>query len=343
MNSIILASTLHDPESSLAMPLREALPVIQRNYKKWVVTATTTTGQEVLDMLRNAGVEVVIRENKLSPDPIEDNHLFALEVGSRYLEQGDKLQYTDGDRVIHAGAYFAKEVDRVAALGKGEISNYVSLTRSAKDNASHHVPLTLTEQSFTRVYQKALGKKVDPGSTAHIFSEGLCRYILENSSKHDIMSFPHGKWEILAKEGGFSMEAIETEGMLSFETPLQFREKMTADAFIKGSASPEEARKLRRAHKGGKLPRLESLREYFRFMVEADQQIDPREWAHRLNLADQWIRYIEKEAGNLGLSKEHMAELKNLVDTELKTLGEFREKIINEGKQENKYSELRKH
>lgn len=341
MKSIVLVSTLHDPESSLAMPLKEALPVIQRNYKKWVVTATTTTGQEVIDMLRNAGVEVVIQENKLSSDPIEDNHLFALEKGSRYLEPGDRLQYTDGDRMIHAGAYFAKEVDRVAALARGEMPDYVSLTRSIKDNASHHVPLTLTEQSFTRVYQKALGKKVDPGSTAHIFSKELCEYILENSPKHDIMSFPHGKWEILAKEGGFSMEAIETEGMLSFETPLQFREKMTVDAFIKGSASPDEARKLRRAHKRGKLPRLESLRQYFRLMVEADQQMDSREWTHRLNLADQWIHYIEKEAGNLGLSQEHMAELKNLIDTELKTLGEFREKIVNEGKQENKINELK--
>lgn len=327
MPSLVLSSTLHDPDGSLLFALEKAMPVIENNYKKWIVAATKATDKKIIDFLEKNGVKVIFQENKLSKDPIEDNHLVAIDSGSKFLFEGERLQYTDGDRMIFGAAYFPDEIKKVAKRVTDDPAEYISITRSGDDNHDHHDALALTEQIFTRAYQKAIGKKIDPASTAHVFSKKGCEFLLENTNKKDIMEFPHGKWAILMKEGNFNIDCIESSGILSFETPLQFNNKLTMDAFIDGNFLPDLAGELREARKNNKLPPLEALRKYYRYTIECEDQASEDEWTRRLNLANEWINFLNKEIKNMHLSEKEIENMQEIIKEErleLKGLEKFK-------------------
>ncbi len=339
MSGIVLTSTLHDPEASLKVPLEKALSAIKENYREWVVAVTPDTSQEIVKVLEENGVEVVVQgEAKLSADLVEDNHLKALEGGLKKTEKGDQIQYIDGDRIIFGAAYFPEEVEKVTDLIKIEYqgADYISLTRSPEDVTDHHNSLILTEQSLTRVYRQALGAEIDPASTAHVFSPAAGQFILDHSAEREVMRYPHGKWSILAKEGNFKIDSLETEKILSFETPLQFREASTMDAFIDGSFTPDLAQELRTAYSEGKLPSAKVLREYFRHLAEADNQRAASEWQHRIALAEDWIDFLAKEIPQLDLAEQEIKKLESVISSERQQLEKIRETNLSERAREVK-------
>lgn len=324
---IVLCSTLHDPSGELFLALEKAAPLIKEQYAHWVIAVTKTTDKRIIDALRSAGFDVAFEGlKKISSDEIENNHLLAIDRGMELVESGQWLQYTDGDRVIYGAAYFP-EIFEETVLKIESVSeeiDYVSLTRSISDNQSHHDALVLTEQYITMAYQKALGKKVDPCSTAHVFSKEAGTFLLQNTDKHGVMKFPHGKWAILMKEGAFNTECIETSGILSFETPLQSGDSMTGDAFIGGGILPESAKELREAYAEHRLPSLDALREYYFFTVQTDAQAGWEEWRRRCDLAEEWMRFLDRELENLHLSGEERKETKLLIDETMLKLNEIK-------------------
>lgn len=337
LRTLVLCSTLHDPSGSLLLALEKAAPLIKRNYAHWIIAATKTTDERIIEVLKQAGFNVVFEgSKKLSSDPIEDNHLLALDRGLEFLEDGQSLQYTDGDRIVYGAAYFPEifeeTVEKIEAVPSE--TEYVSLTRSADDNQSHHNALVMTEQYITAVYQQALGEKVDPCSTAHVFSQEAVEFLLQNTDQHGVMKFPHGKWAVLMKEGGFNIQAIETSEILSFETPLQFHDVLTADAFIDGSINSDAAKELRRAYQEKRLPSLEALREYYLFTIQSDTgvrgQASKEEWKRRCDLAEEWVSFLNTELKGLRLSEAEQDETRVFIEETLRKVYEIRMQNVEE-------------
>lgn len=327
-NKIALCSALHDPDGALILALQKVIPFIKENYSGWSVVVSKDTSKKVIDELTGGGITVITAgEMTLSPDPIENNHLLAIREGIDSMGDDQYLQYTDGDRVIFGSAYFPDSWRQTLEEVDGRLvdSDYLSLTRSPKDNFTHHAAMTSTEPSFTCLYQMAMGVKVDPASTAHVFSKRAGQFLLDNSASHKPTSFPHGKWEILMKEGGFTVGAVETSDILSYETPLQSAENLTADAFIAGNFAPDLAQQLREAYKDNQLPSLEALREYYNFTVETEDLDSPNEWRRRIEIAEEWIDYLQKELSNLKLPEEVEDGVLAEIEVERKKLIEIRE------------------
>lgn len=150
------------------------------------------------------------------------------------------------------------------------------------------------------------------------------------------MKFPHGKWAILMKEGGFNLDCLETSNILSFETPLQFSEHFLADAAIEGSYLAESAEEMRNAYKENRLPSLEALREYF-FIFLADQAGGKKEWERRISLAEEWIDFLDKEISRLGLSESEQRRSEEVISEAMSRLVEIRGEKLNENSREIKF------
>lgn len=134
----------------------------------------------------------------------------------------NKIQYTDGDRIITAASHYPEDLLRMEKRASellGDTGSYVNFRRCVEDYFSHHPPLVQTEIEFNRIYSEVFGMPIDIGSTAHGLSLDVVEEILHRSPQMETVSFPHPKWLIIAKEMGIQIKSEETHHVLTFETP----------------------------------------------------------------------------------------------------------------------------
>lgn len=247
MNQIVLSSTLHDSEKRLYNVLPKAIAVIQKYYYQWVVTVTKTTHPDVKQSLKSLDATVIESATiqPLSSDAVENDHLTALFHAHRIAEQKNipYVQYTDGDRVIMATNYFEndlkntlKNIDNLLDTDRSE-QIYINLRRDAQSYLAHHIPLVETEFEFNSLYSLAFGIPLDIGSTGHLMSHAVAAEILRKSPKLEIISFPHPKWLIIAKQMKASINSLSTKNIFTFETPLQFKKEVEDEMEKKGATS----------------------------------------------------------------------------------------------------------
>lgn len=331
MNDVLLSSTLHDPRGVFLDVLQKASNVVLEGYRGWVVNVTTTTDERVKNALRAlAPLGVFMTETEtdhpIVSDKVENDHLYLLkQTVSIARKLGvSKIQYTDGDRIITAANHYPEDLQRMAGRTSELLSDngsYINLRRGVEDYFSHPTPLVQTEFEFNRLYSEVFGMPIDIGSTAHGMSLDVVEEILHRSPQMEAVSFPHPKWLLIAKEMGASIRSEETQHVLTFETPDQFRK--------------EVKERIDEASVRYDLPVIptnspyEKLQQDYMATLGLDSTVSTREWDLRFNTERQYLSVLKNHLSIFGYDEQRMGKLHNEINRSLVSM-EGRQRAIEE-------------
>lgn len=319
VKDVLLSSTLHDPRGVFLNSLTQASKIVLESYRGWVVNVTATTDQQVKDALRTLASQGIFMTetdpiNSIINDKIENDHLYLLtQVAAIAKELGiGKIQYTDGDRIITAANHYPEDLqkmaDRVSKLVRNTKS-YVNFRRSLEDYFSHHPPLVQTEFEFNRLYSEVFGMPIDIGSSAHGMSLDVVEEILHRSPQMEVVSSPHPKWLLIAKEMGIPIKSEETQRVLTFETPDQF--------------TGEVKQRIDEASIRYGLPITTTNDPYARVQQDylatlgLDSTLSKNEWDLRFNVEEQYLAVLKNHLSIFGFSQEREEQLRNEINRSL--------------------------
>lgn len=312
---MLLCSTLHDPRGVFLDVLSTTSEIVLRNYRGWVVNLTATTEPKIKHLLQEiSGEGVYVYEtdtvHPIVEDKIENDHLNLL---TKTVFTGEelglkKIQYTDGDRIITAATHFPDDLQTMALKASeltGESLSYLNFRRSPEDFFAHHLPLIYTECEFNRLYTQAFGIPIDIGSTSHVMSFDVLEEIICRSPSMECVSFPHPKWLIIAKEMGAKIQSEETENVLTFETPDQFREEVIER--INNSALI--------------LDSYDRLQKLYMVTLGLDSIFSESEWRLRFNTQRQYINLLKNHLPMFGFNQPNENSLINEINSTLVSMG----------------------
>ncbi|MCB0061886.1 MAG: hypothetical protein KDE19_07220 [Caldilineaceae bacterium] len=250
MAQVTLATTYHDPQGSLLTQLRAQLPHLQTLFAAITVNASPELHPPTLELLRNAGVDVVQAPRTIPVDGVPQLGQVRREVVAQALQQNTPhIFYCDGDRVLHWVERYPAEL--AAILHKIAEQDFTILGRTPRAFASHPAVQRETERIINHVYAKLSGHAWDITAAARGFSRAAAQAIVDGCPDDSIGV--DASWPLFLQQlDGYTLDAIETEG-LEFETATQQPAAVAA-------AGSEDAWK-------------------------ATLDADPKRWAFRLNVA----------------------------------------------------------
>lgn len=334
MQNILLASTLHDPSGSLLEPLSKAADVVLSNYRGWVFNITSSTDPRVKELLKSLeGRGIYITE----PDPekpivdnkIENDHLNVLrEAVDVAGKLGiNKIQYTDGDRIVVAAVHFPEDLGHMANQADeltGDTKSYLNFRRSAEDYISHHPPLVETEFPINLLYTRVFGTILDITSTAHAMSTDLVDEILRRSPQMEPINFPHPKWLIIAKEVGAEIRSLETQNVLTFETPEQYKSQVSkeiAEGKFEKISEKEEGKVQKSTLKASGIEGNYSLLQQAYMATFGIESIkNPKEWELRFATERQYIKLLQNHLDIFGFNPQQQETLRNELQGSLRLM-----------------------
>lgn len=313
---ILLCSTLHDPRGVFLQQIKPVSEVIIRGYKGWVINVTQATDEKVVEEIRNLkNKKLYITESEkaapLVPDKIENDHLFLLSETAKIARnlRIRLIQYTDADRIIVAAKYYPKDLlesAKVASKAVSESNTYLNFRRSVEDYFTHHPPLVQTEFEFNRLYSRAFGIPLDIASTAHVMSFDILEGIVRESPKIESVSFPHPKWLIIAKQMGARILSLETQRILTFETPEQFKKEIV---------------------EGDKDADYDYLQKRYMATLGLRSTMSSSEWEVRFRTEKQYLTLLQNHINILGLEPQVREKLRGELKMSLTNL-EGRQRVI---------------
>ncbi len=317
-HDILLSSTLHDPRSVFLDVIQQACEVVSQNYKGWVINVTTTTDQGVKDLLRELaplGIYMTETSKNIVENKVENDHLYLLAQTARIanLLRVQRIQYTDGDRIITAAVHFPEDLREIARSADElttDKKSYLGFIRTPEDYLSHHAALLFTELHANRLYSEAFAMPLDIGSTAHAMSVDVLQEIIRRSPQMEPVSFPHPKWLIIAKQMEAKIKSVEVKG-LPFETPDQFK---------------REVEELTHENFGG--VDYEQLQDAYMRTLGAKSNINPREWHLRFNTQEEYTRLLAHHLGSLGLEPEQEAVMNAKIEKSIESLDDTRQTLM---------------
>jgi hypothetical protein len=340
-SEVLLSSTLHDPRGVFLPTLESAAQVVANNYGGWIINTTVSTDQRVKDQIKSLqGMGVYFSEtDPLQPiveDKVENDHLYLL--GRTLILARDlgmsRVQYTDGDRMIMAAKYFPEDFQAMAkrAAAIDERAGYLNFRRSGEDYLAHHAPLLETELEFNRFYSEVFGMPIDISSTSHVMSADILQAVVEKSVRMRSVSFPHPKWLLIAKEMGALISSEETNNVLTFETPEQFRaeveqKKELENGFNKVIITPEGIRQSP--------GQIDDIRVDYSILQQLYMQtfglasiLSSSEWQLRFTTAKQYLEVLQDSLGIFGFNDDHREEINRRISDKLNYLERYRLVIL---------------
>ena len=311
---VLLCSTLHDPKGVFLDNIASVSHEVSKNYRVWVINVTTNTDKKIKERLKglsNKGIIMTETDpgNMIVPNKIENDHLSLLKQAYRIaLELGiKKIQYTDGDRIITAAEHFSKEFHQMARDASELTSfekSYINFRRSQEDILTHHIPLVVTEAVFNRHYSDVFGLRIDIGSSGHSMSLDVLDKIISRSPAMESVSFPHPKWILIAKEMGATIQAVDTEKVLSFETPEQYKnETLERKSNFPGTSYP-------------------NLQKRYLDTLGRDSTYSAKEWNLRYKTLEEYLNVLKNHLNVFNLSSEKEDKIRKAIDNSLVSMTE---------------------
>ena len=240
-NSVILASTLHDPELKLMKLMNPILPTIKALFKERIVCCTPSTQEKVLNFLKDDGFRVIVGT---SMDYV-GNYKLAIQASLEYITdtKAQKILYIDFDRIIHWINGYPEELSRIVS-NNTEIE-YLHLGRTSRAFETHPPTQKETEGIINEIASKILGfsEKRDIISVCFLISKKLGEYII-NMKNSTITGF-YSSWPIIFWNLAESKEYREVEG-LEWETPDQFRDEINKIGYEQWLAKFQSAKEWRK-------------------------------------------------------------------------------------------------
>ena len=221
INTVLLSSTLHDPELKFMKLMNPILPMIKTLFKERIVCCTPSTREEVLNFLKAEGFKVVVGN---SMDQV-GNYKLAIQTSLKYITKSktQKILYIDFDRLIHWLDTYPEELSDIISNNK-EI-DYLHVGRTSRAFETHPPTQKETECIINEIGSNILGfsETKDIISVCFLISKELGEQIIK--IKNNTMTGFYSSWPIIFWNKAKLKRYIEVEG-LEWETPDQFKDEI---------------------------------------------------------------------------------------------------------------------
>jgi len=259
---VALAVTYHDPQGHLGQQIVRTLPTLTNIFGGLTVRASHIANKRSLALFVSAGALVQVQSLEQAAEGPKLGMARRAAVALALQLNCPFVFYCDCDRILHWADWYPEELARVAACVADYDFTMLGRTNRAFD--SHPHIQRDTEAIVNHVFQVVSGHAWDVVAGARGLSRRAAEAILAGCSDEQVST--DVSWPLFLKRaGGFSLGYIPAEG-LEFETADRYGDDV--------------------ARVGGQAQWLAQL------------DADPRQWAHRLDLArleiEGMVPYVEK-------------------------------------------------
>ncbi len=221
LDSIIIATTFHEPEFRLKYLLDLCLPFIKRNDLKIIISFTPATNNDVISYLKEKGF---ILTRSLDNKRIS-SYLKVLKVAIEHITDGanQRIFYTDFDRLLHWIHSFSDEFTKVLM----ECNKYdlLHIGRNPRAFSTHPETQQSTERLVNQLGSRILqlSTTYDLISVTYSFTLTLAKKLISKTYSTD-MGF-YASWPLILWKNTISKKYIEVEGQ-EWETPDRFQKEI---------------------------------------------------------------------------------------------------------------------
>jgi hypothetical protein len=259
---VTLAVTYHDPQGDLYQQIVRTLPTLTNIFGGLTVRASHTANERSLALFVSAGAAVEVQSLEQAAEGPKLGMARRAAVALALQLNDPFVFYCDCDRILHWADWYPEELARVAACVTDYDFTMLGRTNRAFD--SHPHIQRDTEAIVNHVFQVVSGHAWDVAAGARGLSRRAAEAILAGCFDEQVST--DVSWPLFLKRaGGFSLGYMPAEG-LEFETADRYGDDVT-----------------RAGSQAQWLARLDA---------------DPRQWAHRLDLArleiEGMVPYVEK-------------------------------------------------
>lgn len=249
INTVLLSSTLHDPELKFMKLMNPILPMIETLFKERIVCCTPSTREEVLNFLKAEGFKVVVGN---SMDQV-GNYKLAIQTSLKYITNSktQKILYIDFDRLIHWLDTYPKELSDV--ISNNREVDYLHIGRTSRAFETHPRTQKETEGIINEIGSNILGfsETRDIISVCFLISKELGEQIIK--IKNNTITGFYSSWPIIFWNIAKLKRYIEVEG-LEWETPDQFKDEIDKIGYdkwlIKFQSANEWRKRVKLLHEG---------------------------------------------------------------------------------------------
>jgi predicted glycosyltransferase involved in capsule biosynthesis len=227
-NSVIICSTLHEPEFRLKQSILSVIPFLKEKLSTVIISCTKNTSEDALNFLRANGFIISIPEDSNRISAYRD----AIQTALEYIEFADsqRILYIDFDRLAHWIMNYPDEF-----LESIEKANSVELThfgRTPKAFSTHPSTQKNTERIVNYLSSQLLGfnDTKDLISVCFSFTIQLADLIL--SKKYYTQMGFYAAFPVLLWNYAESKQYIQVEG-LEWETPDRYQEVIKVEGYEK--------------------------------------------------------------------------------------------------------------
>ncbi|TXT64749.1 MAG: hypothetical protein BAJALOKI3v1_170035 [Promethearchaeota archaeon] len=231
-DSIIIASTLHEPEFRLRKSFEKALSFINKFHPNIIISCTSFTSSEVINTLQKDNITVRLTPN----DPQIDTYSFAIRCALDVCEeeQYQRIFYIDFDRLLHWINNYPSEI--METMKDSFNFDLLHIGRSDRAFKTHPRTQRDTEKIINHVGSKILGfsEDIDIISVSYIFTPELGHHLLRYPSRTTVGFY--GAWPLILWNHAKNPEYIEVEGH-EWETPDRYHVEIDESGYEKWSRS----------------------------------------------------------------------------------------------------------
>ena len=220
--SIIIATTLHEPKFRLKPLIESFLPFIQKYHLKIIISYSPTTHNDVITYLKE-------KRFTLSA-PKEDKriipYLDVVEVAINQIndEHNQRILYVDFDRLLHWVHNFPDEfIDILNQCSKFDVLHVGRTPRAFK---THPETQQYTERIVNQLGSRILGVSnvQDLISVCYSFTKNLAEKLISHSYPTE-MGF-YSSWPVILWSNAENKKYIEVDGQ-EWETPDRFQKEIS--------------------------------------------------------------------------------------------------------------------
>jgi len=221
---VVLACTLHDPESLLVGLIEEA-PDIDEFYEDKIVVVTDVTSNDTVGALKTRGWKIVTQSERAGLISIGDGRRLALRAG---METGHHTHVNDFDRLLYWATNYPDELRSVVNVIPDHDFLIIGRTQKALD--SHPEVQAETEGLVNKVFSLIVGWHADIVVGSRGITREAAELILEHSSAEYCNT--DAEWPLIVRHlSDMELGYIEVDGM-GYETTMRRRIKVIDDETI---------------------------------------------------------------------------------------------------------------
>lgn len=219
--SIIIATTFHEPEFRLKGLIESCLSFITENKLKIIISHTSGTNKEVISYLRDNGFILT----QPSVDDRVLTYIRSIEVAIDHItdEENQRIFYIDFDRLLHWINNYPDELIKV--LMKCNQYELLHIGRNQRAFETHPITQQNTERIVNQLGSRILGLSTtrDLISVSYSFTKSLAEELYPHPYTTKLGFY--ASWPVILWSYAKKIEYLEVDGQ-EWESPDRFQKEI---------------------------------------------------------------------------------------------------------------------